>query len=444
MQRGHRVLLLLGVLLLCLCDALALAQEMTLREALERALAKNPEIEKARLSLALAQSALREAREDTFSPTIAVKERVTLFGTSPGGLSLELGDTISFDATLWEEARVNLEKRQRSFQATCEEVKRKVITSYLEVLRREQDLALAEKNLEFYREKLKALQEAYGKGEGSSFSLKELEGKYREAATTVLHLKAQVRLSREAFFALLGEDEDSNLPFAPLPEFSLPLPEEEKLRDFVASSDTIEDLEGEWRVLEASLSRIRKESRPRVSLEGTYAEGDWSFSLSYDISQKSLDIALGKSLAPSVSASENFGLGLVLLWNFSPSVVEKKKQAELQRDILRIELEEAKRDVLFDLRKKYLAVLEAKDVLESKSILLEAQKEVYEARKKQYDLGVLDRLTLLESELGMLSAQNAYENARYDLLEKILDFLRAVEEPISWESLFSSQGGEVR
>ncbi|MBC7217528.1 MAG: TolC family protein [Candidatus Caldatribacterium sp.] len=439
MRRVCALFVYLGIVLLL--GFAASGKEVTLKEALEVALVKNPDIKKAELSLAVAKSALSEAREDTFSPTISLRETAGLFGV-PGGFSLELKDTISFDASLWEEAQVNLEKSKRSLEATREEVKKKVIAAYLDVLRAEGELALAEKTAELYREKVQSLLEGYEKGEVGSSALKEAQGRYKEAEANLKALEAQLRLRKQEFFALLGEEMEEDVTFAPLPEFSLSLPEETSLSSFVALNDTVEDLEGQKRVLEASLSRLRREGRPQILLEGMYTRDGWSLSLGYNFSQESLDVALEKPLALSGSSSGDFSAGLAISWTFSPSLSEKKKQAELERESLLLDLEVAKRNTLFDLQEKYLAVLRAKEILESKKMLLEAQREIFEARKKQFDLGVLDGTTLLESELGFLSAQNDYDSARYELLESFLEFLRGIEEPILWETLFPSQGGE--
>lgn len=440
MRKWSVALFVLG--LVFLSGWVASGREITLKEALEEALVGNPDIKKAELALAVAQSALRKAQENRFSPTISLGETVKLFGTSREGFSLELKDTISFDPSLWEEARVNLEKSERALEATKEEVKKKVIVSYLDVLRAEGELNLARKSLELAQENVRRLGEAYKKGEAASSALKEAQGKLREAEATVLALEAQLRLRKEEFFTLLGGEVGEDVTFAALPEFSPALPEESALSGFVAFNDTVEDLEGQKRVLEASLLQLRRKERPQIALEGVYMKDDWSVALGYNFSEKSLDLAVEKSLSPSVSSPESFGAGLVISWSFSPTLAEEKKQVTLQRDALLLDLEAAKRNVLFDIRRKYLAVLQAKAILESKEMFLEAQKEVFEGRKKQFDLGILDRTTLLESELELLSAENDYERARYSLLESFLDFLRSIEEPILWTTLFPSWGGE--
>ncbi|MCX7730832.1 MAG: TolC family protein, partial [Candidatus Caldatribacterium sp.] len=178
MRKTYRVLLCLGCAFVLAFPVLA--REVTLQEALTKALRQNPDIAKAELSLAVAQSALRAAREDTFSPTISFGEEVSLFGTAQSGFSFQLKDRIFFDSSLWEEERVNLEKSERSLAATREEVKRKVITSYLEVLRMENELALAQKSVELAWERLRRLEEEYGKKETASFLLKEAQGEYKE------------------------------------------------------------------------------------------------------------------------------------------------------------------------------------------------------------------------------------------------------------------------
>lgn len=442
MQKVCLLFLCLGYMVLL--SSTLWAQEVTLQEALEKALKQNPDIAKAELSLAIAQSALRIAREDTFSPTVSVGERVGLFGASRSGFSLQLKDTISFDTSLWEEEKVNLEKSRRSLEATREEVKRKVIASYLEVLRRERELSLAQKSLELSREKLRRLKEEYGKGEAASFLLREAQGECREKEAVVTNLKAQLQLSKERFFTLLGEEMQGDPAFAPLPEFSLFLPEETRLSDFVDISDTLEDLEGQKQVLEASLLQLRRAERPRIALEGTYGKDEWSFSAKYDFSQRSLDIVLEKSLASLESSPEAFGVGLVVSWDFSPALAEQKKQIALKKEILLLDLATARQNVLFDLREKYLAVLKAQEILESKKAVLKAQEEAFTIRKEQFALGALDAVTFLESELQLLAARKDYEDARYNLLESFLAFLRATETPISWETLFTPQGGEKR
>lgn len=436
------------ITLLCLCTFLAFGargygEEITLREALERSLLGNPEIRKAELQLEIAQSALKGAREDTFSPTIAIGETIKLFGEVRTGLSLQLKDTISFDPTLWEEEEVNLEKSRRVLEATREEVKKKVISAYLDILRAEENLAIAQKNLEFLEESMGRLKEEYERGEAASFALKEAEGKYREGKAEVEALRAQIRLLKEEFFALLGEEGGDDTVFLPLPEFSPSLPETFSWESFVSLRDEIEDLEGQKRVSEALLAGIRRKQRPQVVLQGVYERDNWSFSSTYNFSQKSLEIALGKSLGPEESTTgESFGVGLAVEWSFSPSLSEEKKQTELRKEALLLDLEVAQKEVLFDIREKYLGVLRARDVLESKRMLLEARTEIHAQGEKQFDLGVVDRVALLESELNLLRAQAEYRNAQYDLLVNFVGFLRSIEQPILWEALFPREGGK--
>jgi len=440
--------LLLSVLLfvgICLFSgAQGRGQDISLKEALERALLGNREIRKAEIEVEIARSALRKARENTFSPAIAVGETIRLSGESPEGFSLELQDTISFDASLWEEEKVSLERAERALEATKEEVKKNVVTSYLEILKTKNTLALEEKSLELLKGRLERLREGYEKGEAAAFALQEAEGRYREQEGKVRVLKEKLRLLEERFFQLLGEEiPGEEVTFQPLPQRLPAFSRDLTLQDFVAMRDEVEDLEGQRRVLEAQEAQLRRKGLPQITLEGTYSKDGWSLTAGYSFSAKSLNIALEKPLGTQgVSSGEHFGVGLAVSWSFSPSLSEEKKQVELRKKALLLDLETEKATILFDIREKYLSLCEARDTLEGKRMLLEAERERHAQVMKQWELGSIDQVTLLESELSLFQAQVACENAFCDLLASFVAFLRSTEQPILWETLFPQEGDE--
>ena len=418
-------------------------KEILLKEAIEKALSQNPTIRKAELELSIARSNLRVAQGNTFSPTVSVGETITLFGDSPGGFSLQMKDTLSFDASSWEEEKVNLERKKRALEAQKEDVKKSVIASYLNILKAEDELALLQKNLELLEESFSRLKEEYEQGEAASFALQRARGEYEAKKVELEAKKEELRLLKEKFFVLLlGEEEKEDVVFLPLPQFSLPPLDVSFLEARALLRDEVENLKGQERIYKALLESLRKKSRPQVVLQGFYRKDDWSFSSSYNFSLQSLDIALEKSLAGGGSSGESSGVGLSIEWSFSPSLSEEKKQAEWNKEAVRLDLETTQKEALFDIREKYLNVLKAQKILESKALLLESQRNAHTQRKAQLELGFIDHPTYLEGELALLEAEAEYKAAQYDLIASFVELLRSTGQPILWETLFPQEGGE--
>ncbi len=418
-------------------------KEISLKEAIEKALSQNPAIRKAELELSIARSNLRIAQGNTFSPTVSLGEAITLFGDSPGGFSLQMKDTLSFDTSSWEEERVNLEKKERALEAQKEDVKRSVIAAYLDILKAENELALLKKNLELLGESLSRLKEEYERGEAALFALQKAQGEYEAKKIELEAQEEELRLLKEKFFVLLlGEGGKEDVAFLPLPQFSLPPLDVSFLEAKALLRDEVENLKGQERIYEALLKSLCRKSRPQVVLQGFYQKEDWSFSSSYNFSLQSLDIALEKSLTGGGSSGESSGVGLSIEWNLSPGLSEEKKQAEWSKEVVQLDLEKTQKEVLFDIREKYLNVLRAQKILESKVLLLESQRNTHTQRKVQFELGVIDRPTYLESELALYKAENEYKAAQYDLVAGFVELLRSVEQPILWETLFPQEGGK--
>lgn len=169
-------------------------------------------------------------------------------------------------------------------------------------------------------------------------------------------------------------------------------------------------------------AQIRELEREKAEIDYRVAE---------DVDRPSLDLILGAELsgaesspAKSVSGiADRTGYDLSAGIRFSMPIGFRQARAELRQAELRrrsadLAIEQAIQNAMFDARSAWRTAEAARERLESAKIALQMQREAYEGQLARYGVG---KATMTD----VLSAQDALDSARLDLIQAALDVVTA-------------------
>jgi outer membrane protein len=140
---------------------------------------------------------------------------------------------------------------------------------------------------------------------------------------------------------------------------------------------------------------------PSLSFSANYGyESDHLFPLrdSWDGGRKSWRLGLNLSLPIFTGFQRLFAVG---------SAKAQVKSAEYYRETV-------ERNLVVELKNRYLEVEESKEMLELARESLELARESYEAARERYNLGAAPILELIDAELSLVRAEGARAEALYD------------------------------
>lgn len=427
---------------------------LSLEKALEIALKDNPTIRKVQAEVEIARSLLELVESDTFSPQVEVGENIALGGDFLSGFSLNIKDSYSFkDSAEERKARLKVETQERTLRETEETIKQEVLSVYMEILRSENSLPLAEKNQELLKRRYEKVQEQFKQGNVGSLQVMEVEKNLRDGEANLVNLRRNLVILKKKLNSLLGRSVDVDFSVQPLPEVGFPNLDLEELKSFARENRVeIENLMTEKRSVEIDMDSIREEKRPTVSVLGEYTAEDWSLSLAVDPLKGNLDWELSRSLSGSGSSfltsgggEENWGVGIVISWTLSSGGVwrEKERQNELKFSQLEEEFRSLLSALETEIEEGYFGFQKIQSDLQVRKSTIAIEEERHALRKKQYEIGAIESETLLESEIALLQAQNDYRNNLYDLILGWFSLQKAAGKPILVEEIFSSESKGV-
>lgn len=429
------------------------AQErLSLEEALEIALRESPTVKKAEAEVEIARSTLRLAANDTVSPEIGVSQSIALTKEFASGFSFTMKDSYSWgDSAAEKKARLSVESAERALWEAREAVKQSVISVYLNILKGEQSMRLAENNLELLRKKYEKVKVQFEEGNAAAFAVREAEKNLRDGELSLSNLRENLLVLKKKLNGILGRKPETEFVVEPLPEVSIPDVSLEEFKAFaIENRAEMADLKGQKEAVEVDRESLREEKKPSVKLLGEYKAEEWSLSLSVDPLKKNLDWEVARSLAGTggsllTSGGENFGVGIVINWTLSSGGVWKEKEKQYELKLAQIEESyRAQADsITTEVEEKYYQFEKTRSDLEIRRTTIEVEREKYALRKEQYDMGAIDEETLLASEIAMTQAESDYKGNVYDLVLSWVDLQRSAGKVIEIGELLAVEPKEV-
>jgi len=453
MNKRVRWGLMIGFVLILGFSAQLQAQErLSLDEALSIALENNPSVKKAEAQVEIARSVLRLVENNTFSPDIAVSQSIALTKEFASGFSFTMKDSYSFgDSVEEEKARLNVESSERALREAREVVKQSVISVYLNILKGERSIELAEKNLELLRKRYEKVQVQFAEGNAAAFAVREAEKNLQDAEGVLSNLRENIAVLKKKLNGILGRELETDFAVAPLPEVNFPEVSLESFKSVALQNrNELRDILSQRESVELDQKSLREEKQPSVKLLGEYSAEEWSVSVAVEPLKKNLEWEVKRSLAQAGSpvlvgeSGESFGAGLVVSWVLASGMwKEKEKQNELKLAQIEADYQAQADSIATEVEEKYYRFKKTEGDLQIRRTTIAVEREKYALREKQYQMGAIDEETLLAGAIAMMQAESDYESNVYDAILSWVDLRRSVGEEIVIGELFQAESGEV-
>ena len=385
---------------------------LTLDEALERAAANSPEIRKAQSEVRYAQSGELGA-EAAFHPTLDAGynwrdvDKTTTFSYSPAyhySLSAKYNLFSGFrDKAVMDAKGYATEAQKLLLQSTMADVKLNVVNAYTGYLK-------AEKAVGTQQEALASLERAYNdtkvryeQGVVAKNELLLIDVQRLNAEQALNSAKSALKRARSALSRTLGG----------------PLEPGDKVQDFTVEVPAPQSFDALLEQTYADRSELRALYKLRDALDAQYTAATGNFYPRVDVQGDYLvnDKSLSVPGIGTTQYKETFTTTINVSWNlYNGRADEAARRGVMEQlDGQNADIEAMKLDLytqLTDALETYKVALSARDVAARAK---ESAEENYRITADRYEYGEADTLTLLTARADLTAANNAYNNAFYDL-----------------------------
>ena len=418
---------LLGMLMLVLAARAAVAEELTMGQAVSIALSRNHEAIAAALDIDTAMLDRVQAGlypNPILSYTLGnivlgpANDQMAGVRPSPFGQTVHsLG--ISEVVDIWAKRNTRLRAADRSVehkrlqvQDALREIVYAVRSSFADVLREQSEFTLAKETQARYEETVGLSRKRFAAGDISDAELKKVELEGLRYQNGVIDSEMQLDLARQKLAALLALGSADRLPS--LQGEALP---DEKRKPFVvqqlidqafAERPDVQAARVAKLLSEATLTQARREAFPDISLGLTYTHSEFTVS-----GDNPNSLALGLSLPIPVFDRNQANIGRA-------QVDIRRAENDAKRLAIVVQHEVA------DAARRALRSDRLLDAFEGG--MLERADSSLKVAEKSYKAGAVSLLELLEAQRTYIEIRSQYLRAMYDYRQAAIDVLHAIGE----------------
>lgn len=396
---------------------------VTLEEAIELALRHSPQIAQATGAMSNAESAERTAW-GAFLPSLSLSTRTSLSSstrfnsetntvvTSPSSQSYNAGLSSSIDlftggrrGAQLEQARAQTAAAEVAFVQQRFAVMLAAKRAVFDVLQADELIRIAEARVLRAREGVEAATRRMEVGSGTRSDVLRAGLELTNAQQSLLQARSQRRTAAFALGRLVGESGPVGARLTePLQPRPLAYSREELLQLVLEQAPSVRSAVAAQRAADASVRSARAQYLPTLSA-----------SASYNLVNQEVDFRTANK-----SWSIGAGISYPIFNRFQRE--DAVARANVQADIARVQLEDAKREA----RAEFERVMAGLELAEQQIALAEeavqAAEEDLRMQEERYRLGVatiIDRVTsqlnLVQAEVDRIAARYAYQLARAEL-----------------------------
>lgn len=396
---------------------------VTLEEAIELALRHSPQIAQATGAMSNAESAERTAW-GAFLPSLSLSTRTSLSSstrfnsetntvvTSPSSQSYNAGLSSSIDlftggrrGAQLEQARAQTAAAEVAFVQQRFAVMLAAKRAVFDVLQADELIRIAEARVQRAREGVEAATRRMEVGSGTRSDVLRAGLELTNAQQSLLQARSQRRTAAFALGRLVGESGHVGARLTePLQPRPLAYSREELLQLVLEQAPSVRSAVAAQRAADASVRSARAQYLPTLSA-----------SASYNLVNQEVDFRTANK-----SWSIGAGISYPIFNRFQRE--DAVARANVQADIARVQLEDAKRQA----RAEFERVMAGLELAEQQIALAEeavqAAEEDLRMQEERYRLGVatiIDRVTsqlnLVQAEVDRIAARYAYQLARAEL-----------------------------
>lgn len=288
------------------------------------------------------------------------------------------------------------------FDNQSQEVILRVTAAYFDVLLREDQLALAQKERAMYTEQRNVNDLLFKKGEGTSTDMIETQSRLDLAEAQVLEAQDALASARDALAVLIGGHADGLDHLRP--GFRAVMPDNQSYDEWknmaLASNPEIRALTSSLEVAKQEVNRQRSGHLPRVDLTGTY----------------------GKQAADSISTYNqdttvrSIGFQVSIPLYAGGSVSAATRQSVAQQEKAKADLQAQIDKVLVELRRNYSSMQSSRSRIDALIKAVDSANLLVKATEKSIQGGVRINLDLLNAQRQLSTAQRDLAQARYNYM----------------------------
>lgn len=384
------------------------SQVLTLREAVEQALAQNPDVQIANLSRVEAEAGYQQARSQLLPQlsASAIQRRQTSnlqgIGLVFPGFPDRIGPFNAFDARpqlsqtvldfgAWQSVRAAKERIAQAGageEATRQATALSVISFYLQALELESRIAASASRIASAEAVKKQVKAGYEAGTASKLDYSRALLQRQSEVASLKRLEGSLAVTKQALLRLLGRRENTALLLA------------DRLESVAAGAETLEAMEQqamagnpELTALRHAVSAARAETRrarlqrlPRVSFVADYGVN-------------------GRTPSASLSTYQIAGVAEIPLFT-SGRIRGEIKAADARLRSAEEVLRRAELRVLSEARGSFEEWLAAKDGAEAAQAAVAAARENLDLSRARYEAGVADSVSVLQAQASLADLEN--------------------------------------
>ena len=408
MYRSRQAGLFAAACSLALLTAAA-ARAETLGDAIGLAYQTNPTLQAQRASQRALDETYVQARSG-FRPTAGVSASVTHDdNTRPStGESNSSSATLTVTQPVYTGGRVSsaVTAAEADIFAGREALRRveisvlqSVISTYVDVRRDQQRLAISQENVNVLKRQLEESKARFDVGELTRTDVAQTQARLAAAQATLASAQAQLAISRANYDSVVGQNAGELAPEPPLTKLLPPTVDQA----FDAAERDNPQLRQADYTEQGSAARVaaaKAQTRPSVSLRGALGYNGGSTAGGSPFVDYSRDIS---------------GSAVVTVPLFTGGLTSSQiRQAAERNSVDRIGIEGVRRQVLLQISQAWNQLLGARANLVSNEEQVKAAGIAYEGTRQEAQVGLRTTLDVLNQEQELRNAELALVNARHD------------------------------
>lgn len=442
-----RITALVGVLLIAGSAHAQEVQQITFDEAVRIALDQNITLQRTSNSVDLQEVNVSRDRM-AFYPSLGIsgggsQSYGRTFSQEDLGFVSETTESFNMDIgadyTLFsgfsrtaalEQSRLGLEARGLDHQRQRQTVVFNVMSNYLTLIERQEQVLIQEENLESASQLLAQIEEFTRVGSRPISDLFQQQAQVAAAELALLQAQREVQLSEANLIQILQLD-----PFAEY-EFSAPTVEDDDLvvQDYMVSSmlerafaqrRDLHALEYDIRAAQEGIRLARSSYWPTVSLSAGYGSG-W-----YSAYQRpgEPNVSFIDQLNDRRSGALRLNLSFPIFDRFETR--NNIQSARVQLENVRLDLEGLQQDVAVQVRQAYLDYETAQKQLQVTEAQLASAELALEAEQERYNVGSSTLVELSQVRADYVRAAGDRVSARYGLLfqQRLIEYYLGILDP---------------
>jgi len=398
---------------------------LSLEEALEIAVAQNPAVQQARLTVERAEAGVALAQA-AFAPTLSSRANYQYSeAPSPGGGPRRESHTLSasvvrveytaFDSGLREQnlklAQEALRIAQLQLEQTLQTVKQAVANAYYDLQSADARVAISQAAVESSEATLRDAQARERAGLGTRFEILQAETELANNRQTLLAAQNTQQLNRRRLAELLNFPSPTDVlasdRIEPMGEWDLSLEE-----TIIAAFAQRQELERRRRELEQAQSRLRlaqARNGPRIGLFASLdAVND------FNASRNSFDVGY--------SVGANFSL----TWFDGGEAAAQARQAQIDGQVAVSNFVGTRNEIQREVEEAFLTLSSSREQIDSAKVAIASAEESLRLARLRLQAGVGTQTEVINAEAALTTARGNLSNAVIAYNRALVQLKRAI------------------